>query len=125
MSPRKLTTIVALLSVLGLGLSVPGAQTVVYVDDDTALGRDGTSWETAYKYLQDALIGAAGGTEIRVAQSTYKTRQDERGLLAVGERLPMFQPIRQTNRRGWSRPPDMGSRQLQFELRALGRGDQG
>ena len=39
-----------------------GALIDMYVDDDASLGGDGTSWETAYKYLQDALIGAAGGT---------------------------------------------------------------
>ena len=31
------------------------AQTVYYVDDDAPLGGDGTSWSTAFKFLQDAL----------------------------------------------------------------------
>ncbi len=83
MSPRKLTTLAALASVLGLGLSVAGAQTVVYVVDDAALGGDGATWPTAYKYLQDALIGAPAGSEIRVAQGTYKLDQDEAGNLVM------------------------------------------
>ena len=84
MSRRKLTTLAALVSAIGLGLSVAGAQTVVYVDDDAPLGGDGKSWETAYKYLQDALIGAPGGTEIRVAQGTYTPNQDEGGNSTPG-----------------------------------------
>ena len=93
MSPRKLITLAALVSALGLGLSVAGAQTVVYVDDDADLGGDGTSWETAYKYVQDAMIGAASGTEIRVAQGTYKPDQDEAGNVTPGERAETFQLI--------------------------------
>ena len=36
------------------------AGTVRYVDDDAPLGGDGLSWDTAYRYLQDALTEAAG-----------------------------------------------------------------
>lgn len=46
----------------------------VYVDANAAAGgtHDGTSWPTAYLDLQQALTGAASGTEIRVANGTYK-----------------------------------------------------
>ena len=67
------------------------AQTTWYIDDDATLGGDGTTWETAYKHLQDALIGAPGGTEIRVAQGTYKPDQDEGGNVTSGERTETFQ----------------------------------
>jgi len=45
---------------------------IIYVDDDTTLPGDGKSWETAYTYLQDALMVASSGDEIRVAQGIYK-----------------------------------------------------
>ena len=44
----------------------------IYVDDDAPPGGDGQSWETAYKYLQDALDAATGDpNQIWVAQGTY------------------------------------------------------
>ena len=41
---------------------------VLYVDDDATPGGDGTSWNTAYRFLQDAMTYAGGGgiAEIRV-----------------------------------------------------------
>ena len=47
----------------------------IYVDDDAPAAGDGTSWATAYRYLQDALTDAAAAekpVEIRVAQGLYK-----------------------------------------------------
>jgi hypothetical protein len=44
----------------------------IYVDCDAAGANDGSSWADAYNYLQDALMFAAGGDEIRVAQGVYK-----------------------------------------------------
>ncbi|MEE9129337.1 MAG: hypothetical protein V3T84_04915 [Phycisphaerales bacterium] len=34
---------------------------VLYVDDDAPPGGDGTSWNTAYRFLQDAMTDAGGG----------------------------------------------------------------
>jgi hypothetical protein len=48
---------------------------VVYVDTDAPGGGDGSSWATAYNYLQDALADANSSTkpvEIRVAQGIHK-----------------------------------------------------
>jgi hypothetical protein len=48
---------------------------VIYVDDDAIAPGDGSSWQTAYKYLQDALTAAESAekpVEIRVAQGVYK-----------------------------------------------------
>jgi hypothetical protein len=69
---------------------------ILYVDDDAPLGGDGLSWDTPFKYLQDALYTAAGDpkiTEIRVAQGTYKPDQDEAGNVTPGDREATFQLI--------------------------------
>ncbi len=34
---------------------------VLYVDDDAPPGGDGTSWNTPYRFLQDAMTDAGGG----------------------------------------------------------------
>jgi len=69
---------------------------ILYVDDDAPLGGDGLSWDTPFKYLQDALSAAADDpsiTEIRVAQGTYKPDQDEAGNVTPGDREATFQLI--------------------------------
>ena len=44
------------------------AANILYVDDDAVGANDGSSWENAYVYLQDALTDAADKPiEIRVA----------------------------------------------------------
>jgi len=43
-----------------------------YVDAAAPAPGDGRSWRSAFKYLQDALMTAAPGDEIRVAQGTCK-----------------------------------------------------
>jgi hypothetical protein len=51
---------------------------IIYVDDDATGANDGTSWENAYVYLQDALVDANDSdkpVEIRVAQGIYKPDQ--------------------------------------------------
>jgi predicted outer membrane repeat protein len=62
-----------------------------YVEDDS-LGGDGTSWPQAFRFLQDALLVAQDGDEIRVADGTY--RPDERSdwpLGGTGDRAATFQ----------------------------------
>ena len=64
------------------------AQTILYVDDDAPAGGDGLSWDTAYRFLQDALFFASdpgnGVTEIRVGQGTYAPDSDNRWTIPVG-----------------------------------------
>jgi Right handed beta helix region/Disaggregatase related len=58
-----------------LAASSTASAKIIYVDDDAPAPGDGTSWATAYRFLQDALADANdsdGSAEIRVAQGTYK-----------------------------------------------------
>jgi len=45
---------------------------IIYVDADAPGANDGSSWADAYNYLQDALMFASAGDEIRVAQGVYR-----------------------------------------------------
>jgi len=87
-----MNTLIAAVTVLAV--STAGAGTV-YVDDDAALGGDGSAWGTAYRFLQDALADAAASaglvTEIRLAQGIYKPDQDESGNVTAGDREATLQ----------------------------------
>ena len=65
---------------------------VRFVDDDASPGGDGTSWNTAYRFLQDALADASGGdvSDIRVAQGVYKPDRDEANPDGTGDREATF-----------------------------------
>ena len=47
------------------------AQTIIYVDGDATGTGDGQSWNTAYKYLQDALMNADSSDQVWVKAGTY------------------------------------------------------
>lgn len=76
----------AIAAAICLCTSVALAQTILYVDDDAPAGGNGSSWSTAYTFLQDALSDArnAPGTvaEIRLAAGIYRPDQSE--LMAGG-----------------------------------------
>jgi hypothetical protein len=61
---------------------------IVYVNANAQTGGDGTTWETAYNYLQDALDKAKPGEEIWVAAGTYKPNLEIGGS---GNRYKSFQ----------------------------------
>ena len=67
---RKLTFLLTCLV-----LSIPCSAKIIYVDVDAKGANDGSSWADAYNYLQDALMMAPAGIEIRIAEGTYKPDQ--------------------------------------------------
>ena len=66
---------------------------VIYVDADASPGGDGSSWEDAYKYLQDALAVAVADDQIWVAEGTYKPDANTANPSGTGEREATFQLI--------------------------------
>lgn len=76
-----------------VSLSAQGGS-ILYVDDDANAGGDGLSWETAYRFLQDALIHADDHVntvcEIRVAQGIYRPDRDEANPEGTGDRDSEF-----------------------------------
>ncbi|MDY7108464.1 MAG: right-handed parallel beta-helix repeat-containing protein [Planctomycetota bacterium] len=85
------------LLIIGLGAALTVAAqggTILYVDDDAPPGGDGAGWDTAYRFLQDALADASGEIEtIRVAQGIYRPDRDEANPDGTGERDTMFELI--------------------------------
>ncbi|MHC4427721.1 MAG: right-handed parallel beta-helix repeat-containing protein, partial [Planctomycetota bacterium] len=76
----KPITVGPALAVLALSATTATGQ-VLYVDDDAPAAGDGLAWNTAYRFLQDALAEAAdsGSTinEIHVAQGVYTPNLSE------------------------------------------------
>jgi predicted outer membrane repeat protein len=76
---------------------------VIYVDHDANGVGDGSSWETAYRYLQDALAEAeAAGepVEIRVAQGTYRPDRSSAHPDGTGDREATFFLVDRTTIKG-------------------------
>jgi len=61
----------------------------IYVNRNANGAGDGTSWDDAYNYLQDALAAAANGDEIWIVEGVYKP--DEGSGVTLGDRTATFQ----------------------------------
>ncbi len=82
----------AVLAVLAAG-RVGFADTVMYVDATASAGGDGGGWETAHRFLSEALaaaIDAGGAVELRVAGGTYVPDRAETAPLGSGDRFAAF-----------------------------------
>ncbi len=86
--------IMSVVLVWGLAVCSLSQGRIIYVDDDANLGGDGICWETAYKFLQDAvaLLDDLGdtGVEIRIAQGTYLPDRDEEDPQGTGKPTESF-----------------------------------
>lgn len=56
-------------------LAIPCQARTIYVDAHATGADDGSSWEDAFKYIQDAVSAASSGYEIWVAEGSYKPEQ--------------------------------------------------
>ena len=86
-----------LMIVAGIGSPAVHGGTVIFVHDDAPLGGDGANWDTAYRFLQDAIAFASDPrydvTEIHVGQGIYRPDRDEANPSGTGDRLATFQLI--------------------------------
>ena len=66
------TTLNVILTVFGcvFAVAVCANGKTIYVDADATGANDGSSWADAHYYLQDALMFAVAGDEIRVARGS-------------------------------------------------------
>ena len=87
----KTVNVIGVLAVVLILAASPAAAQVIFVDDDAGPGGDGESWDTAFKYLQDAINLAPGKAEIHVADGTY--RPDQGGSQTPGDRNSHFHLI--------------------------------
>ncbi len=94
-SVKWAVTVLAVIAAMMLITAAAQAGPVLHVDDDAPLSDDGLSWNTAYRFLADALADASGGgiSEIRVGQGTYQPDRDEANPKGSGDRGATFQLI--------------------------------
>ena len=93
------------LTVVAMVLAVAGGACakVIYVDDDAPPGGDGSSWTTAYTFLQDALAEATATEEtieIRIARGIYRPDRDATHPNGTGDRTASFFLANDTTLRG-------------------------
>ncbi|MDD5454564.1 MAG: choice-of-anchor L domain-containing protein [Candidatus Ratteibacteria bacterium] len=89
-----------------------------HVDSTAPLGGNGASWETAFRYLQDALNNPKlkAGSEILVAQGIYKPDRAETFYIEPEDRTASFHLIKGVNIKGGyaglSKPWDLYERDM-------------
>ncbi len=79
MERRRQSNVVAAICAALISICPVTYGRIIYVDGDAPGPGDGTSWQTAYKFLQDALAQAESlqtPVEIRVAQGLYKPERE-------------------------------------------------
>ena len=84
---RIITALFILLFTVLSGLQRVEAK-VIYVNTTAGSGGDGTSWPTAFRYLQDALTFSSEGDEVWIAGGTYFP--DDGDSVTEGDRTATF-----------------------------------
>ncbi|MCP3903238.1 MAG: hypothetical protein GY715_06330 [Planctomycetes bacterium] len=86
--------VLAALALVLLATTGASAQVIIYVDDSAALGGDGSTWPTAYRFLQDALADAASQdnvVRVRVGGGIHRPDESEASPSGTGDRNATFQ----------------------------------
>jgi hypothetical protein len=99
---RQFTAAAAVCIIL-LSIYSPSSGKIIYVDDDANAPGDGSSWRTAYKYLQDALADAKAAekpVEIRVAQGVYRPDRSAEQPEGTRDRWATFRLLDRVTTRG-------------------------
>jgi len=91
MKKRKNLNIWLAMSMFLLLMVSTATAEIIFVDDDATGSNNGSSWEDAYNYLQDALANALSGDEIWVAHGIYKP--DQGAGVTPDDRTATFQLI--------------------------------
>jgi len=84
---KTLFVMAVTLLLLGCATAAGG---VIYVDADASTGGDGTTWGTAYKYLQDALDDTVTNDEVWVKEGTYEPDRNSTNPTGSNDRTATF-----------------------------------
>jgi hypothetical protein len=74
-------------------LAQPGQGRIIYVDDDATGANNGSNWQGAYRFLQDALADAQSGDQIFVAQGIYTPDSNSVEPDGTDDRAATFQLV--------------------------------
>jgi len=90
MTRRSIQRIWAVISIVLMAGVSPSSAKVIYVDKNAPGLNNGSSWNRAYNYLQDALAASSSGDEIRVADGIYRPDEDVAHPYGTSDRTAIF-----------------------------------
>jgi len=99
MQPTKRLCVLAAVCLFSMSGTVI-AGTIIYIDDDAPPGGDGISWDTAFRFLQDALAVAEAGDALHIAEGLYQPDRDSSHPEGTGDTGAHFDLVGGTVVRG-------------------------